>query len=192
MLRYTLGPRNHQPSTAAVAGELSGAITQSRRHSALACRHAGVDEGTCSRPQECATSNIPRIANHADDLKHRLQREHDSHKKPRLETLYLLASEQAQTRQELAQPPGVRRHTPGRWLAIYAAGCLSASLAPYGHAGKPVSLAPAVLASLGQALRRPEGFASYEAPCRLVRQTHGVGSSTRRPTPSCARASAPR
>jgi hypothetical protein len=40
--------------------------------------------------------------------------------------------------------------------------------------GKPVSLAPAVLASLEQALRRPEGFASYEALRQWVRQTHGV------------------
>jgi hypothetical protein len=31
-----------------------------------------------------------------------------------------------------------------------------------------------VLASLEQALRRPEGFASYEALRQWVRQTHGV------------------
>jgi hypothetical protein len=40
--------------------------------------------------------------------------------------------------------------------------------------GKPVSLAPAVLASLEQALHRAEGFASDEALRRWVRQTHGV------------------
>jgi hypothetical protein len=37
---------------------------------------------------------------------------------------------------------------------------LDALLATYIPAGKPVSLAPAVLASLEQALRRPAGFAS--------------------------------
>jgi hypothetical protein len=37
-----------------------------------------------------------------------------------------------------------------------------------------VSLAPTVLASLEQALHRPEGFASYEALRQWVRQTHGV------------------
>jgi transposase len=88
--------------------------------------------------------------------------------------LYLLASGQAHTRQDVAHLLGVHRNTIGRWLAIYAAGGLDALLATYGPAGKPVSLAPAVLASLEQALRRPEGCASSEALRRWVRQTHGV------------------
>jgi transposase len=117
---------------------------------------------------------MPRITDHADDLKHRLQREHDGHKKPRLQMLYLLASGQAQTRQDVAQLLGVHRHTIGRWLAMYAAGGLDALLAIYVPAGKPLSLAPAVLASLEQALHRPEGFASYAALRQWVRQTHGV------------------
>ena len=44
-----------------------------------------------------------------------------------------------------------------------SAGGLEALLATYTPLGKPVSLSPAVLASLEQKLRRPEGFASYEA-----------------------------
>jgi hypothetical protein len=47
-------------------------------------------------------------------------------------------------------------------------------LATYVPAGKPVSLAPDVLASLEQALRRPEGFTSYEALRQWVAQTHHV------------------
>lgn len=117
---------------------------------------------------------IPPITEHADDLKGRLQREHDGHKKPRLQMLYLLASGHAHTRQDVAQLLGVHRNTIGRWLALYAAGGLDALLAIYVPAGKPVSLAPVVLASLEQALRRPEGFASYEALRQWVRQTHGV------------------
>ena len=117
---------------------------------------------------------LPPITDHTDELKHRLQREHDGHKKPRLQMLYLLASRQARTRQDVAHLLGVHRNTIGRWLAIYAAGGLDALLAIYVPAGKPVSLAPAVLASLDQALQRPEGFASYEALRRWVRQTQGV------------------
>ena len=117
---------------------------------------------------------IPRITDHADDLRHRLQREHDGHKKPRLQMLYLLATGQAHTRQDVAHLLGVHRNTVGRWSALYAAGGLAALLATYIPAGKPVSLAPDVLASLEQALRRPEGFASYAALRQWVRQTHGV------------------
>jgi transposase len=116
---------------------------------------------------------LPPMTEPADDLQHRLQREHDGYKESRPQMLYLLASGQSRTRQDVAHWLGVHRHTIGRWLAIYAAGGLEALLAIYVPAGKPVSLAPAVLASLEQALQRPEGFASYEALRRWVRQTHG-------------------
>ena len=52
-------------------------------------------------------------------------------------------------------------------------------LATSGPAGNPVALAPQVLASLAQARRRPDGFASYAARRQGGRQTHGVeGTST--------------
>ena len=117
---------------------------------------------------------IPRITDHTEALKHRLQREHDGHKKPRLQMRYLLATGQAHTRQDVAHLLGVHRNTIGRWLVIYATGGLDALLATYVPAGKPVSLAPAVLASLAQALPGREGFASYEALRQWVRRTHGV------------------
>jgi transposase len=101
-------------------------------------------------------------------------REHAGQKKPRLQMLYLLASGQAHTRQEVAALLGVHRNTIGRWLALYAAGGLEALLATDVPAGTPVSLTPAGLASLEQALRRPEGFASYEALRQWMAQTHNV------------------
>jgi transposase len=88
--------------------------------------------------------------------------------------LYLLVTRQAQDRQDVARLLGVHRQTIGRWLARDAAGGLDAVLATHSPLGKPVSIAPAVLASLEQALRRPEGVASYEALRHWVRQTHGV------------------
>jgi transposase len=117
---------------------------------------------------------IPFISEHAAELRQHLRHAHDGHKKPRLQRLYVLASGQAHTRQEVAHLLGVHRNTMGRWWARYAAGGLHALLATYVPAGKPVSLAPAVLASLEQALRRPEGFASYAALRQWIRQAHGV------------------
>jgi transposase-like protein len=117
---------------------------------------------------------IPRIHEEVAALKERLQHEYDGHKNPRLQMLYLLVSQQAQTRQDVARLLGVHRNTLSRWLALYAAGGLDALLATHVPAGKPVSLAPAVLASLEQALHQPEGFASYEALRQWGHQTHGV------------------
>ena len=117
---------------------------------------------------------IPPIDEAVAALKERLRHAHDSHKKPRLQRLDLLASGQAHSRQEGARLLGIHRNTIRRWLALYAAGGLEAVLATDVPAGKPISLAPHVLASLEQALHRPEGFASYEELRQGVRRTHGV------------------
>jgi transposase len=117
---------------------------------------------------------IPSIHEEVSALKARLRHAHDGHTKLRLQMLYLLASDQAHSRQEVARLLGVHRNTVSRWLALYAAGGLGAVLATYVPAGKPVSLTPHVLASLEQVLHRPEGFASYEALRQWVRRTHGV------------------
>ena len=57
---------------------------------------------------------------------------------------------------------------------------LDALLATYVPAGKPISLAPAVLASLKQALHGREGFASYEALANRSGRRMGWRSSTKR------------
>jgi transposase len=116
--------------------------------------------------------DLPVITEAAEALKPRLQREHHGRKKPRLQMLYLLASGQAHTRQDVAQLLGVHRNTIGHWLAVYEAGGLEALLALYVPAGKPLSLPPEVLAAIAQALQRPAGFASYEALRQWVKQTH--------------------
>jgi transposase len=115
---------------------------------------------------------VPIIHEDTNSLKQRLQHEHHGRQKPRLQMLYLLASGQAQTRQDVAQLLGVHRNTIGHWLAIYATGGLAALLAVYVPAGKPVSLPQEVLDALEQALRQPAGFASYEALRQWVKQTH--------------------
>ena len=89
--------------------------------------------------------------------------------------LYLLATQQARDRQEVTRWLGLPRNTISRWLALLAAGGVEALLATSIPAGVPVSLTPAVLASLEQALQRPDGFASHEALCPWRRRTHGGG-----------------
>jgi transposase len=106
--------------------------------------------------------------------KERLPQAHDGHRQPRLQMRSLLASGQAHSRQEVARLLGVHRHTMSRWLALSAAGGLEALLATDVPAGTPVSLTPAVRASLAQALHRPEGFASDEVLRQWGRRTHGV------------------
>jgi transposase len=114
---------------------------------------------------------LPAITEDVATLKRRIQHEHDGRKQLRLQMLDVLASGQAQTRQDVARLLGVHRHTIGHWLALYEAGGLEALLALYVPAGKPLSLPPDVLAAIEQALRQPAGVASDEALRRWVQQT---------------------
>ncbi len=81
---------------------------------------------------------------------------------------------QAQTRQQVAALLGISRNTVGHWLALYEAGELAALLNVYVPPGKRPSLAPEVLASIEQALRQPDGFASYGELRHWIEQTHQV------------------
>jgi len=117
---------------------------------------------------------LPPITESVAELKQRLQQEHHGRKKPRLQMLYLLASGQATTRQDVAQLLGVSRNTVGRWLGSYETGGLPALLELYVPAGKAPSLSPDVLANLQQALKQPHGFGSYHELRDWVEHTHGV------------------
>jgi len=117
---------------------------------------------------------VPPIVERATELKQRLQHERNGHKKSRIQMLYLLASKQAQTRQDVAHLLGVSRNTVGRWLARYQSGGLTALLDIYVPPGKRPSLAPNVLMSIEQALQRPAGFGSYEELRQWIERTHHV------------------
>lgn len=117
---------------------------------------------------------VPPIVESATELKQWLQHERNGHKKSRIQMLYLLASKQAQTRQDVAHLLGVSRNTVGRWLARYQSGGLTTLLDIYVPPGKRPSLAPDVLMSIEQALQRPTGFSSYEELRQWVERTHHV------------------
>jgi transposase len=120
---------------------------------------------------------VPTIHESADYLKQLLKHERQPAKQQRLHALYLLASDQARYRQEVATLLGVDRNTVGRWLTQYDQGGLTALLAVYVPAGKAPALTPAQLAQLQQVLEQPEGFASYDAVRQWIATTFGVSLS---------------
>jgi transposase len=117
---------------------------------------------------------VPTIAESVDELKAQLARERHPAKRVRLHALYLLASNPAHSRQEVAQLLGVDRNTVGRWLTTYHDGGLSALLNVYVPAGKRKPLTPAQLQTLQQALAVPHGFASFGAVQQWIADTFGV------------------
>jgi transposase len=117
---------------------------------------------------------VPTIAESADELKVQLTLERHPAKRVRLHALYLLATEQAHSRQEVARLLGVDRNTVGRWLTTYRRGGLPTLLAVYVPAGKRKPLTPDQLQTLQQALAQPQGFSSFGAVQQWIAATFGV------------------
>jgi transposase len=69
--------------------------------------------------------SIPPIHDTFAELERLLNAERDAQKHQRLQALYLVLTQQARTRRQVARLLGVNRDTVGRWLAAYEAGGLS-------------------------------------------------------------------
>ncbi len=117
---------------------------------------------------------LPSIHETPEELKALLSAEHDAQTHRRLQALYLLQTQQARTRRQVAHLLGVSRDTVGRWLAAYATGGLVSMLTIAKAPGKAPLLSPEVQQSLRQRLAPPAGFASYKAVWQWLQQEYGI------------------
>jgi transposase len=117
---------------------------------------------------------IPPIHETAEALKRLLTAERDAQKQQRLHALYLLQTQQARTRLQVARLLGVSRNTVGRWLAAYQTGGVPQMLTIATAPGKTPLLSDAIREALRQRLAEPGGFASYKAIWQWLRQEYGV------------------
>jgi transposase len=117
---------------------------------------------------------IPPIHETPEVLKGLLIAERDAQKHQRLQALYLLQTQQAHTRRQVAHLLGVNRDTVGRWLAAYAAGGIPQMLTVTKAPGKVPLLTPAMQQALRDRLTQPQGFASYKALWQWLRQEYGL------------------
>jgi transposase len=117
---------------------------------------------------------LPAIRETPEDLTALLSAEHDVQKHQRVQALYLLQTQQARTRRQVAQLLGGSRDPVGRWLAAYATGGLLQMLTMAKAPGKTSLLSPAVQQALRQRLAPPDGFASDQAIWQWRRQEYGL------------------
>jgi transposase len=117
---------------------------------------------------------MPPIHETPEALKALLSVEGDAQRYQRLQALYLLQTQQARTRRQVAHLLGVHRETVGRWLAAYTAGGLPRLLTIAKAPGKVPLLSPAMQQALRERLRQPPGFASYKAIWHWLQHEYGL------------------
>jgi len=101
------------------------------------------------------------ITETATDLKHLLGAQKTATDKERIQLLYLLKTEQAQTVQAAAALLGRHRVTVQKWLSRYRSGGLEALLEHKPHPGRQPSIPEWAQTALNKRLHQSEGFNSY-------------------------------
>ena len=111
---------------------------------------------------------IPPIHEVPAELQRMLKSERDARKQPRLQALYLLRTQQARTRRQVARLLGVHRETVGRWLAAYAQGGIPQMVTLAKAPGKPPLLSEAMRQALRERL--------YQFSVRLLHEIASLRS----------------
>jgi putative transposase len=119
----------------------------------------------------------PPIHETPEERKALLTTERDAHQHRRLQALYLLQTQQARTRRQVAQLLGGNRDPVGRWLAAYVHGGIPQLLTIAKAPGNTPRLSADAQRALRERLAQPQGFASYPAIWPWLRQECGVPSA---------------
>jgi transposase len=117
---------------------------------------------------------IPAIHETPEALQQFLHTESDAQRHQRVQALYILRTQQARTRKQVARLLGVSRNTVGRWLAAYETGGVSQLLTIAKAPGKVPLLTLAMQQALRERLAQPEGFASYKAIWQWLQHDYSV------------------
>jgi transposase len=117
---------------------------------------------------------LPPIHETPAELRQLLRTARDAQQQQRVQALYLIRTQQARTRLQVARLLGVHRDTVGRWLVAYAQGGIPQMLTIAKAPGKPPLLSEAMQQALRERLAQPQGFASYKAIWQWLRQEYGL------------------
>jgi len=114
------------------------------------------------------------ISESATDLKGLLASQKTATDKERIQLLYLLKTEQAQTVQAAAALLGRHRVTVQKWLSRYRSGGLDALLEHKPHPGRRPSIPQWAQTALNKRLHQSEGFDSYGEIVQWLEERLGI------------------
>jgi hypothetical protein len=125
-------------------------------------------------PEQIAMQkSIPAIHETPEELRRLLHAERDAQRQQRVQALYLLPTQQARTRLQVAHRLGVSRNPVGRWLTADAAGGVAQLLTIAKAPGQVPRLAPAMPHALQERFAQPPGVASYQAIGQWLQHDYG-------------------
>jgi transposase len=101
------------------------------------------------------------IKEEPETLVEMMKKEKDVRKLPRLQMLYLIATRQGKTRQEVGQLLGMHGETVGKWLTRYETGGIPYLLEIKAKGGSKSSLSDEVIAAMKDKLSEPQGVGTY-------------------------------
>ena len=104
---------------------------------------------------------LTKVKETAEQLRGKLKSEEHPLFWQRLQTLYLIASQQVGYRTQIAKILGVNRNSVSTWLKIYEAGGLEELLKLKKAKGKPPTMTVKAKTALTQKLATEQGFGSY-------------------------------
>lgn len=115
-----------------------------------------------------------QITESADTLRQAMTQASDAVGRSKLQILWWLKSEQAQTLQQVITWSGYHRSTVSRWMKRYREGGIEALLEVQPRPGRPRAISGEIYEQLQRELKDPEGFDSYGEVQQWLSVVHGV------------------
>lgn len=117
---------------------------------------------------------LPKIKETSEELKEMLKTERHSKRQTRLQVLYLIATEQAKSRGQVAQLLGKNRNTISDWLSLYENGGLAKFLEIYRPSGAQPKISEAVVEEIKAILGKEKGSRTYKEIHQMVVKKHKI------------------
>jgi len=117
---------------------------------------------------------LPEIDEDVETLKEYHRQEDRGRQIQRLQALYLIQTDQAKSRREIARLLGVGKKAVGAWLDRYEVEGLEGMLTIRTHTNRSRALTPEQEERLKEKLSDPEGFESWGAVQSWVNETFGL------------------
>ncbi len=117
---------------------------------------------------------LPKIKETEAEIREMLKSEHQVKQQNRLQTLYLIVSQQATSRSQVAKMLGFNRNTISEWVSLYESGGVEKLLEIYKPSGAKSKIPNEAIEEIVSILGTEKGFRTYKEIHQLIVTKYGV------------------